>query len=415
MSRRARPGRAPRPLPARRRLAAAGLLLAAAIACAGPLLAAPPEGEAGAAASPALADPRRAARALEAAERELQAFLEEDAEQGTPGLERAPERARAAIESARLPWVGDRLAGLPHDASEDDRRVAAEETLRRVRAAREEALAAPGPRPPSAPAAGPSAGAATAPAPPEPREVVRAVLAERQFREHLAPEESGAPDGAVVGDTIGSWWQWIQNRVEALWKGKEEDEESWLREWLGGVLKPVGELLKELPWTAITVAILIAVGLWLAVLVARHLRIPAVALGRRGAGGPNPLIADAMRHEARHFLGEGDRLLERGDLRGAVRAYYVGILSALHHRRLLKLEPSETNWEHVARLRTDVDLQSKVVPPTRLFDHAWYGRLPVDRERVLALARTLEELSGPEATAAAGDGGAVAARAEGAA
>jgi hypothetical protein len=329
--------------------------------------------------APAPGDATLLDRRLARAEEEL-SLAESRAARGEGLDEAAIARARAILDGTGERWLESGLS--PADATEEERTRAVTETLVRVRAAREEAQAA---------------GAATAP-PAAKADVVVEVLAERQFREHEEPEKVSLEEEAHV---VESAWDRLGNWFDRLWSNKQDDQPSWFIDWLSSIFRPVLDLLGLAPWQAIGVIFLVVVCIVLALLAHRYLRGLGIPRAAPPVGGAlDPLIADAMRHDADHFLAEGARLVARGELRAAVRAYYIGVLSALHHRRLLKLEPGLTNWEHMARLRSRPDLHAKVAPLTRTFDFAWYGRTAVDRERVLEIAKVLEELSGPETAAA---------------
>lgn len=100
---------------------------------------------------------------------------------------------------------------------------------------------------------------------------------------------------------------------------------------------------------------------------------------------------------------EARLLAERGELRGAVRALYTGVLLVLQRGGLLRFDKGKTNWEHLRELRkNDRHLATRLEPLTRTFDVAWYGRGAVERgtyDEFLAkadeLARTVEKGAPP--------------------
>lgn len=230
----------------------------------------------------------------------------------------------------------------------------------------------------------------------EARRAVEAVLAERQFREEkLEPE-------TIELDSAESLYQrfvnWVLRRRAT---GDDEPSESWVPEWLAGVLRGLGKLPWEaIDWSALALAILLAI-----LVVARHARQAAVSWpgGRRLVGaGADGIIAQALAHDAADLREAGVRLLERGDLRGALRAFYVAILSTLHRQRILTLDPAKTNWEHVRALGpAHAALRERLVPLTGLFDRVWYGRRAPVRAEVEDARAALDELSGTSDEAAA--------------
>jgi hypothetical protein len=263
-------------------------------------------------------------------------------------------------------------------------REAIDETLERVKAAREELTLA-------------ERSSRARVAADQGRAVIREVLAERQFREHEEPEAAPPP---LETEALESLWQRTKNWFGRLFS-QEDQEPSWFVEWLKEIGEPVGKFLEAIPWKPLGVVLL---GVLAAVLIFLAVRRLRSGVARSGAAalpaGLDPLVAEALRNDARHFLLEGGRLLERGNLREAVRAYYIGVLSALHRRRVLKLEPFRTNWEYVERLRPTPELHAPTATASRTFDSAWYGHRAIERERVLG--GFLERLAGEEAAGTAG-------------
>lgn len=75
------------------------------------------------------------------------------------------------------------------------------------------------------------------------------------------------------------------------------------------------------------------------------------------------------------YLKNADDLIAQGRFREACRALYLATLVRLDAARVARLEPTQTNWEHLRRVETSrtkpdgLDFRT----PTKLFDHAWYG------------------------------------------
>jgi hypothetical protein len=219
-------------------------------------------------------------------------------------------------------------------------------------------------------------------APDRARAAVREILAERQFR----PEER-PPEREISSDSVESLLQRIENW---LFRTPKFDPQA---SWLSRLFQAIGRFLQtvaSLPWRWIGGAFLCALAAVLIRLALRYLRAPSLPRGRRQAGGEG-IIAEALAHDAASLREEGLRLLARGDRRGALRAFYVGMLSALHRARLLALEPPKTNWEHVEKLRPRADLHGALAPHTRAFDFAWYGRREPEEAAVAAARATLDD------------------------
>jgi hypothetical protein len=81
----------------------------------------------------------------------------------------------------------------------------------------------------------------------------------------------------------------------------------------------------------------------------------------------------------------------RGDFRGALRAIYLAVLSALHRRGAIEYDPTRSNWDYVRAFRGGLEELPSFRDLTRRFDFAWYGRLGADAMGYDAA----KELAGP--------------------
>ncbi len=88
------------------------------------------------------------------------------------------------------------------------------------------------------------------------------------------------------------------------------------------------------------------------------------------------------------WLGQADDLAAQGRYREAVRALYLACLLKFDEKRVARFVRGETNWEHLARIRTSALLPPGLDfrPSTQAFDLIWYGHqvnamVDVDRFR----------------------------------
>jgi hypothetical protein len=69
------------------------------------------------------------------------------------------------------------------------------------------------------------------------------------------------------------------------------------------------------------------------------------------------------------------QLAAQGEHRLAIRAIYLGMLRTMDQNGWLHYDPTLTNWEHLAKLRTGAhsNLYERMSPITMRFDRIWYG------------------------------------------
>lgn len=106
---------------------------------------------------------------------------------------------------------------------------------------------------------------------------------------------------------------------------------------------------------------------------------------------------DEPLRSSNEWISIGAAAEQNGDLRGAVRAYYVASLIRLDELSVLRFVPSETNWQHYRRL---IRLQNGEAfgfrTYTKRFDDIWFGYLETNRGEVAdfrALPARLAEIA----------------------
>ncbi|MGF1468392.1 MAG: DUF4129 domain-containing protein [Sandaracinaceae bacterium] len=150
---------------------------------------------------------------------------------------------------------------------------------------------------------------------------------------------------------------------------------------------PVRVPLLPLPsgavFLAIALALLLAVGLYLAMTVRRR-RKPEDAAEGAAEEDPRDRSPDALLAEAGARAG-------RGDLRAAMRSLYLATLVSLDRRRLITFDAYRTNWAYLRQMPPGAS-RDAFREFTRLFDHKWYGEEPTRADEFEACRRLAEAI-----------------------
>jgi hypothetical protein len=89
-------------------------------------------------------------------------------------------------------------------------------------------------------------------------------------------------------------------------------------------------------------------------------------------------------------------LLARGELRLALRAFYLGSLAHLAGRNLITLARFKSNRDYERELRRRAHAFAELLPlfgeNVSVFDRTWYGRHDVDGELVTRFAANVERI-----------------------
>lgn len=199
-----------------------------------------------------------------------------------------------------------------------------------------------------------------------------------------------------------------------------------LRRWFGGIFKKIGDWLWPRDKTkhpelhlsgpdagtlrALLIGVIVVLAAGLALLAWRQLRgvRSGVAEGSAapGAAGPAPDLTDdgvlATQLPEDEWLALARRLVESGNHRLALRAFYLSILAALGERGLLAIARHKSNRDYVLELRRRARDRSDEVPVAfarnvHRFERVWYGEhdaddglladFQADRARVLTASR----------------------------
>lgn len=91
-------------------------------------------------------------------------------------------------------------------------------------------------------------------------------------------------------------------------------------------------------------------------------------------------------------LDEAERLMSEGDLREAVRAFYLSTLLYLSERKILDYDRSLTNREYLKRLKSYPNLLDTFQTMVHIFDDIWYGQKRCAHETVVEYRRLAERI-----------------------
>jgi hypothetical protein len=165
-----------------------------------------------------------------------------------------------------------------------------------------------------------------------------------------------------------NWIQKAMDRFSKLFERKNEKREDTsfpdVPAWVGG-------FLKFLFYFAVAVGVA-----FLIVLVAKlsgNFKKGAKVAGRQRGGvledGEELLSED-------EYLKLADHLIAEGKFREACRALYIASLLRIDALKVARLEPTETNWEHLMRIEKSRNPLPSTIDfraTTKQFDFAWYG------------------------------------------
>ncbi len=262
--------------------------------------------------------------------------------------------------------------------------------------------------PPAMARLGPTALGSTAPAPgiapAELDEAIRRTLDRPEFRWRLPREKAaGEPQKGSIALFVESLVETVRDWAAAFAR--------WVRKvgrWLTGEpMGPVAPGASGAAWLSVLHSTLIALILGLAGLVA----VMLLRLWKRRGGRRNPPLAAEPVAAAPNVADEavgpdqlptdgwsrlGAQLLEQGELRLALRAYYLGSLAFLAERNLIVLARFKSNRDYERELERRGHALPEVVrgfgANVAVFDRGWYGLHEVSRETLDLFLRNLETI-----------------------
>lgn len=143
-------------------------------------------------------------------------------------------------------------------------------------------------------------------------------------------------------------------------------------------------IMAAIPWRLLLLLLAVIFILVLAYMLLRHFRNqePAVPLDTLKAATVRTVDLEAENVQADElpedsWLALAQQLIERGDLRLALRAFYLATLSALARQQLVRLGAAKSNRDYLVELTRRLRGESAVIPifreNVRLFEASWYG------------------------------------------
>jgi hypothetical protein len=159
--------------------------------------------------------------------------------------------------------------------------------------------------------------------------------------------------------------------------------------WLGNALSRLKNLRFDLPQPKQTAPDMpsLGIGPWLVwlmwgllgagVLFFAYLALRHVDWTRRLTRKTKTLLEDdEPERSLDEWLALADTLSAEGRHREAVRCLYLACLLKFDEARVARFDRSQTNWEHLARIRSSPRKPETLdfLTPTQSFDRVWYGR-----------------------------------------
>jgi hypothetical protein len=145
--------------------------------------------------------------------------------------------------------------------------------------------------------------------------------------------------------------------------------------------------------------LLAAAAIWLLVLILRQRRARSGAVLAQAMAARPDLTQDDVSAELLPedgWVQMARELMDRGELRLALRASYLAGLAHLGHRELLHLARHKSNRDYDRELRrrarAQPDLVASFDDSLRAFERSWYGEHEVTRETLRDFVRNLERI-----------------------
>jgi hypothetical protein len=236
----------------------------------------------------------------------------------------------------------------------------------------------------------PSAAPAAASVPTDPAaanldRAIQKTLQKDEFAWRLPRVETASEDDSFFAKTLRSALKFLKKLVRAPFKliGKFF---KWL--FASGRDHDTGNsafaAIAALPWRGILLLFAAIVLAILGYFLVRHLRNrqPARALDTLRTAPVRTVDLESENVQAdelpeESWLALAQQLIERGELRLALRAFYLATLSALARQQLIRLGPGKSNRDYVQEVTRRLRGEAPLVPffreSIRLFEASWYG------------------------------------------
>ena len=180
-----------------------------------------------------------------------------------------------------------------------------------------------------------------------------------------------------------SWLDNLIERVREWWKLKSRHEENKQR----GERRSSGSRINTGAagvgfFSFVGYALLAVAGAFLVISIVLYLRDrtpSAVAAEPKERVGMAKALeeGDALAYDDREWREQANLFLDSGELRLAYRSLYLGLLSGLHEQGRIVFAANRTNWHYVRFYRGENTERRELASMTEVFDHIWYGLVPV--------------------------------------
>jgi hypothetical protein len=191
-----------------------------------------------------------------------------------------------------------------------------------------------------------------------------------------------------IGKMLGKLFDWIL--------GQQRDRDA---------AEHAGMMFAGFPWRALVILLaVLALGFLLSVAV-RHWRrthlesaqvLRTITPIRSVDLEDDNVQADELPEDS--WLALAQQLIEKGELRLALRALYLATLSALARRELVRLAVTKSNRDYLAELTRRLRGETSVVPffrdNVRLFEASWYGTHDVTDAVIEAMRSNQQQVRG---------------------
>ncbi len=227
--------------------------------------------------------------------------------------------------------------------------------------------------------------------------VIREVIEQDKYRWRRGREAENTPEEKVTWiRKFQDWVKNLQNRIRRVWRQFLE----WLYPETGaetGLQGLVVTFNRLLIYLLLTLAALILVISMTRVLRNRH-------RGVLFSTSTDSLAIPDLNHEDTtpdavpedEWIRWGRRLLEQGELRLALRAFYLASLAQLAGRGLVTISRGKTNREYARELerrgRALPGLPGLFGENVRTFERIWYGRQQADADLVVSFLARVEQM-----------------------
>ena len=228
----------------------------------------------------------------------------------------------------------------------------------------------------------------TAPATSAPAELDRAIqktLKQDEFAWRMPRAEAPSSDPGFFTKLVNRCVEYLRGVLKGVGKWVSD-----ILKWLFGHPREHGSAdqalsaMARFPWRALVlVAAIVVVGLLLYTALQRYRRRRGGSIRTSLQVAPARTIdleaenvrADELPEDS--WLALAQQLIERGELRLALRAFYLATLAALARRELVRLAAAKSNRDYLAEVARRARGENSVVAlfreNVRLFEASWYG------------------------------------------